>query len=61
MTVAMKEYFGAWTKVYGKQYNTQDEYRERLAIFAQNAELVFQHNSGNHTYTSEQFLPLIKN
>ena len=51
--VAMKGYFDAWMEVYEKQYNTRDEYRERLEIFAQNAEMVFQHNRGNPSYTSE--------
>ena len=53
ISVAVKEYFGDWMSAYDKHYDTQDEYRERLGIFAQNAEMVFRHNTGNNTYTSK--------
>ena len=57
MLVSMKEQFGAWMNDYGKKYDTEKEHDERLAIFSQNAKMVYEHNAGKHSYTSEQLQP----
>lgn len=51
--MAIKDYFEAWIRVHGRQYQSSSEYDERLAIFEQNAEMVFKHNSEEHSYTSK--------
>ena len=48
----MKAQFGAWMNDYGREYATEREYDERLAIFSENAKMVFEHNAGKHSYTS---------
>ena len=51
--VSMKEQFGAWMSDYGRRYASEKEYDDRLAIFSQNAKMVFEHNAGKHSYTSK--------
>lgn len=51
--VSVKEQFGAWMNDYGRKYNTEKEYDERLEIFSQNAKIVLEHNAGRHSYTSK--------
>ena len=51
--VSMKAQFGAWMNDYGRKYATGGEYDERLKIFSENAKMVFEHNAGEHSYTSK--------
>ena len=42
----LKLQFDAWTERHDKAYENDVEYTRRLAVFAQNLELVSQHNEG---------------
>ncbi|XP_077988997.1 pro-cathepsin H-like [Glandiceps talaboti] len=43
--------FDQWMQKHDKVYATEEEYGSRLSVWKKNAQLIKNHNAGNHTYT----------